>query len=358
MTRTKKKHMRLPNGFGQITCLKGNHRKPYRVMITIGFNEQGRPIAKLLKPKSYFETYNDAYMALMTYHQDPYNLEENISLGEVYDRWSEEHFKRVSEARIRAIKQAYKYLSELSLLPIREIKPVMIKDLLNDLPKSTIPLTKSVLNMIFDYAMEYELVSKNAARIAKVDEHYRPTGHQTFTDAEIKILWENINDEVVRWLLIQCYTGLRPGELIDLKVENIFLNEGYMIGGLKTEAGINRRIPIHVAIQDLMAKQLEISAKYGSKYLLVSENGQEIKYQPYRLALKNLCSKYHLNDHQAHDPRKFFVTEAKKYQLDEYAIKLIVGHRIDDLTERVYTERPVEWLISEVNKIPTLFVHA
>jgi len=358
MTRTKKKHMRLPNGFGQITCLKGNHRKPYRAMITIGFNEQGRPIAKLLKPASYFETYNDAYMALMLYHQDPYNLEENITLAEVYERWSEEHFKKVSEARIRTIKQAYKYLSSLSEQPIREIKPVMIKDLLNSLPKSTIPLTKSVLNMIFDYAMEYELVSKNAARIAKVDERYIPTSHQTFTDDEIKILWENITDETVRWLLIQCYTGLRPGELVDLKVKNIFLDQGYMVGGLKTKAGIDRRIPIHTDIRELIAKQLEISAKFGSEFLIVSENGLDIKYQPYRLALKNLCSKYHLSDHKAHDPRKFFVTEAKKYQLDEYAIKLIVGHQIEDITERVYTERPVEWLISEVNKIPTLFVHA
>ena len=57
-------------------------------------------------------------------------------------------------------------------------------------------------------------------------------------------------------------------------------------------------------------------------------------------------------EHKAHDPRKFFVTQAMKYQLDEYAIKLIVGHAIEDLTEKVYTERSFDWLYSEICKIP------
>ena len=47
-----------------------------------------------------------------------------------------------------------------------------------------------------------------------------------------------------------------------------------------------------------------------------------------------------------------FVTLAKKAEMDEYALKRIVGHKIDDLTERVYTRRTVEWLISELDKIP------
>ena len=43
---------------------------------------------------------------------------------------------------------------------------------------------------------------------------------------------------------------------------------------------------------------------------------------------------------------------AKKANLDEYAIKRIVGHHIDDLTERIYTERSVDWLKNEIMKIP------
>lgn len=56
--------------------------------------------------------------------------------------------------------------------------------------------------------------------------------------------------------------------------------------------------------------------------------------------------------HKGHDGRKTFVTMAKKAKLDEYAIKRIVGHHIDDLTERIYTERSLDWLKSEIEKMP------
>ena len=56
-------------------------------------------------------------------------------------------------------------------------------------------------------------------------------------------------------------------------------------------------------------------------------------------------------EHRPHDPRKQFVTICKKYKVDEYTIKRIVGHAIDDITEKIYTDRDKNWLINEVKKI-------
>ena len=62
----KKKHMRLPNGFGQISEVRGrNLRKPFRAMVTAGRTDEGKPIVCPLRPVAYFETYNEAYEALM-----------------------------------------------------------------------------------------------------------------------------------------------------------------------------------------------------------------------------------------------------------------------------------------------------
>ena len=55
--------------------------------------------------------------------------------------------------------------------------------------------------------------------------------------------------------------------------------------------------------------------------------------------------------HRAHNPRVHFVTQAKKYGVDEYAIKYIVRHQIADITEKVYTKRDIGWLQSEIEKI-------
>lgn len=51
------KHMRLPNGFGQISKIKNKKlRNPYRAMVTVGKTPEGKPIVKPLKPVAYFKT--------------------------------------------------------------------------------------------------------------------------------------------------------------------------------------------------------------------------------------------------------------------------------------------------------------
>lgn len=42
-----------------------------------------------------------------------------------------------------------------------------------------------------------------------------------------------------------------------------------------------------------------------------------------------------------------------KYNTRKEVIKYIVGHKIKDLTERVYTKREIEWLQNEILKIPS-----
>ena len=50
-------------------------------------------------------------------------------------------------------------------------------------------------------------------------------------------------------------------------------------------------------------------------------------------------------------PQSPFYHAGKKYGVDEYAIKYIVGHQISDITEQVYTKRELSWLQSEIEKI-------
>ena len=49
--------------------------------------------------------------------------------------------------------------------------------------------------------------------------------------------------------------------------------------------------------------------------------------------------------------RHTFITKAKACNMDEYILKLIVGHSIEDITEKVYTHRTIEQLKAEMDKI-------
>lgn len=352
----KKRRRRLPNGFGRITELKGqNLRCPFRAMVTVGKDEFGKPIGQLLKPKAYFATYNEAYEALLEHHKNPYIADTSITFAQLYEKWSNEKFKTVTPSSVRTISCAYAKCEMLYDIPLDRIRPGQIKDCINACQSPHIKSRiKSICNLMFDYALEYGYAEKNYARMFEVscDEvTSHAKSHMIFSDKEMQILWEHKDDYYVRMILIQCYTGFRPAELCELKNENINLEQRYIVGGGKTKAGTDRIVPIHSKIYDLIS---ELASR--KDYLFSCDDtvrtSKKMTYDKYRHRFDRVVKDLHLDpEHSPHDGRKHFITLCKKYNVDEYAIKRIVGHEISDLTERVYTERSVEWLLSEVNKI-------
>jgi integrase len=81
-------------------------------------------------------------------------------------------------------------------------------------------------------------------------------------------------------------------------------------------------------------------------------NSTMLTYDRYKKGFIRIRDELRLNpQHRPHDGRMHFVTVAKKYGVDEYAIKYIVGHVISDITEKVYTKREFDWLKEEMEKI-------
>ena len=216
--------------------------------------------------------------------------------------------------------------------------------------------------MMFDYAVEYELTDRNYARNfvvskdLKKDIEMNQKPHISFSDKEMKALWENISKvEGVDIVLIQCYTGFRPRELCNIKLTDVDLKSKNITGGMKTKAGIDRTIPVHDAILGLVERRYNDAKANGMDYLInITKNGflVPLEYRDYLKLFQNIISQLGLNPlHRPHDPRKHFVTMAKKYNLDEYAIKYLVGHSINDITEKIYTDREPDWLRTEMQKI-------
>ena len=349
----KRRRRRLPNGFGQITEIKNrNLRNPFRAMVTVGKDSNGKPICKLLEPKAYFRTYNDAYAALLEYNQNPYDVEKDITVQELYDRWAPEYLKPLSISSVRMFKATWAYCEPLYDMKVADVRARHIKGCMDaeNVPDSLRSRIKSVFNLLLDYALEYEIVDRNYSRsfnmtVKPKDEEVK-LPHIPFSDEEMNILWRNVYDlEFVDVILIQCYSGWRPQEMCLLTLDNINLEEGSFVGGIKTEAGINRAIPIHSRIRHLVERKYK---ETNSNYLL----GKKFTYGQYRYRFDRVVKKLNLNPaHRPHDPRMHFITTAKRYKVDEYAIKYMVGHAIDDLTEKVYTKRDMSWLKEEIENI-------
>ena len=56
-------------------------------------------------------------------------------------------------------------------------------------------------------------------------------------------------------------------------------------------------------------------------------------------------------EHKPHDTRHTFITKAKESNMNEYVLKMIVGHAITDITEATYTHRTLDDLQKEMLKI-------
>lgn len=367
------KRRRLPNGFGQISEIKNsNLRKPFRAMITVGKDMNGRPICQPLKPQAYFETYNDAYTALVEYHKDPYNIKPTISMDELFNMWFETLSKDHDRHYLNGMQNRWRYLTplhkcEVASIRVRHVKQsideaFIVRDGKNIKASPDVRnKCKTMLNLLLDYAVEQGIIEHNYARDCQLRSltsgDYEPQSHIAFTEDELELIRKHVKDfPNADALLINCYTGWRPQELCLLKLKDTDIKNWTLTGGLKTENGRNRIVPVHSKIQPLVLAKYQVAQSIGSEYLFnyydSIHHSHALSYHRYYDDFCSIRDALNLNpDHRPHDARKTFITLAKKYHVDEYAIKRLVGHSIRDLTESVYTERDPEWLREELEKI-------
>lgn len=374
------KRKRLPNGFGSITEIKGkNLRNPFWVRVCVGKTDFNRPILKPLKPQAYFLTYNEAYQALVDYNRNPYDLENDLLVEQLYKKWSDSYLNKCDESYVRTITSAWAYCSSIYQMRAKDVRARHIKGVMDEgyrietrgkkkgekvFPSaSTKARIKSLFNLMFDYALEYEIVTMNYARAFDVsddiikEKEESKKNHIPFSEDELETLWDNVGKvKYVDWILIQCYMGWRPQELATLQLSEVNLTDWYMQAGMKTESGKQRIVPIHTQIRDLVKQNYDIAVSLGSPYLF-NDKGQlngsyKLTYDKYAHRFKKAIEQLNLNpEHRPHDPRNTFITRAKKAGVDEYALKEMAGHKILDITESVYTLRDLEWLRSDIEKI-------
>jgi integrase len=332
-------------------------------MVTVDKDDTGRPIAKLLKPVAYFPTYNAAYEALVEYNKDPYDLSRSVTMNELFNDWISNH--KVDKVKsIKNIKCAWAYCAQIYDIDVQTVRARHIRNLLDNpyktvgdekIPASpvTTKIIKNVLNQLCDWGVKYELMTRNYAREITLDVSRDISHHKSFTKEEMAVLWDKEKDDFrVKMILFQCYMGWRPSELIAIRKENIDFENMTITGGMKTEAGKNRVVPIHSKVQDIFNFLLDASGESEWLFPSPAKDLQPIGYTTYKGYFYKALAQCGLDtSHTPHDGRKQFVTMAKEADVNEYAIKRIVGHSIQDLTENTYTDRSIEWLRTEIEKI-------
>ena len=342
--------MRLPNGYGSVHRLPGNRRKPYRARVTVSWKTTKDNTKKQeYQTIGYFESKEAALLALAKFHKSPYDLKfSEITFAELYQLWSEEHFQSIVPSAKRVWEAAYHHSESLFSMKFREIRTLHLETAIGlaNVGNATKVRMKSLYSMMYKFAMKNDIVDKNYAALCRTPKVEKMYERVPFSDEEIGVLWKNLEVPYVDMILVGIYSGWRPRELVELETKNIDLENEIMIGGIKTEAGRDRVVPIHSAIYDL------IKSRYDAQHerIFLRDDGRIMTYDDYRNRFRKIMKLLGMN-HKPHDVRHTFVTLAKRYEVNEYALKLMVGHAIQDITEKVYTHRTAAELKKEIEKI-------
>lgn len=348
--------MKMPNGYGSVYKLSGKRRKPFIARKTTGWcvDASTGKAKQLYATVGYYATRAEALQALAIYNEDPYDLHaDTITFEDVYKKWSEEHFQEVTASSVRSWISAYNHSAPLHKMRFKDIRPVHMERAIKgaEVGSATKGRMKSMYNLMYRYAMKHDIVDRDYAALCDGVKREQPKIiREPFSDEELAALWSEESFPFVDTVLIGIYTGFRPQELAELKIADVDLEAKTMRGGLKTDAGRNRVVPIHSKIFSLVNRNYEKSATQNCEKLFLDENDAPLTYDKYRNRFIKVMQ--HMKQtHKPHDTRHTFITMAKAANMDEYILKLIVGHAIRDVTEDVYTHRTLEQLHAEIEKI-------
>ena len=339
----RKRKMRLPNKYGGVVYLGANRRRPYGARITIGWDKNKKQKYKYL---GYFEKWEEALSCLADYYKNPYDpTNKKTPLNDIWTEWSEKHAENVSKSSMNIYKNAYKKLERYYQTPIAEIRASHIQVIIDNEAFSSARIIKIVVGLLFEFAIKKEIVDKNISDLLELPKKQSSKKKKSpFTLEEINLIESKEGEIHADMLIILLYTGLRITELLEFETDKIDLANRIMVGGIKTDAGINRTIPIHQRIIPI------IERVKGEKYLFQSPRGKKYLYSNEGLKLNRYLKSLGLN-HTIHETRHTFISQCDRLGINKITLKRIVGHSTKkDITDDIYTHKSLEDLIEAIDK--------
>jgi integrase len=339
--------MKLQNGAGSIVCLDKTgkkRRKPYAVRVTAGWKD-GKQQRKYI---GYYATQAEALMALAEYHKGGINLDLNsITVNELFDLWIKRIEKKdLSDSVRRTHLMSKSRFGALGNQKVRDVKAAHWQNWIDniDLKPNSKRKIRGTVHQMLEYALKNDIVTKNYATGLEVDGKSEKVG-AIFTTDEVKTLWKHQDNPDVRQLLIMIYTGMRIGELLSIHKDQINFEERYIRGGIKTDAGKDRIIPLHHKIVPLVKEQLG-----DNTWLVQNPVGNALSYRSASLRYNTIMTELGMQ-HKPHDCRKTAVSIMHSANIPMEVIRIIVGHSGNGVTEKVYLFKQANELVEYTDKI-------
>ena len=296
LIRAKPAREKRPNGTGNVYA-RGKTWTARVVDHYVETTDNKSGLRPVWKTKGGFKTKRDALNYLPTLAATPIGERKKAPTLQTYwQSYEKNELVHLSISKQVAYRGAWKKLSSIAYLPVTALTVTVVRDTVESVASSyyTARDCKVLLNHLFKLAGADGWVSKDIPSyivLPKMDEKER----QVFTEKEQESLWRlyESGDLDAAIPLVMIYTGMMPGELQTLRVDQIDILSQKITGvGMKTK--VRRESPVFLpndiipVIQDLISNAqpsgylfARVEKKWYDRYYAALEKAGCRRLEPY-----------------------------------------------------------------------------
>lgn len=336
-----RRHRPRARSEGSIVKLSGKRRLPYwaRGPAEYDGNTVTRPSLGC------YATYAEAAEALGRSKYAPKSTPaEIITLSTMYDRFISSHYHdALSPSAQSSHRTAWKHLSPCANTPIHSINKETFQMPIDELARhglkrETLAKVRNLCSLLCKEAMGLGLMTVNYGQLVQLPKADKST-ILPFSSAELKLIWSKSDsgDKRAMAVLLMCYTGMRPGEMLGLRIEQHLHRANsyrYFRTGSKTEAGRNRIIPIPSIISHIVTNLVNGRTEGP---LVAAEQGGHYRLDNWRPRCFNtLMEELHISSHVPYSCRHTYADLQKRRQVAPEIMMEVMGHEDYAITVEHY----------------------
>lgn len=249
--------------------------------------------------------------------------------------------------------------STFGYLSLGSINPMELEkwqnQLLQKFKKGTVQRYRSVFYSILEKAFFNDLIIKNPFKkvlAPKMQKNQKVEEIEPFSRTELSIILQNSNGYMKNFIKLMVSTGMRPGEIIALKWEDIDFSKKIIKvektrlrskkdtepvdGYTKTSASDRKVDLLHNALKALDAQQ-ELTG-YQQYVFLNSSKNPFYNHDIVSLNFKNILKQSGVKERVLYNLRHTFASQMISQGIDIVWVSRMLGHKDVSITLKIYTK--------------------
>jgi integrase len=250
----------------------------------------------------------------------------------------------------------------------QNVQPFFNQELASGKSARYVQMMREVLSSALTQAMREDLVMRNVARLVTLPTAERPDIKPWKADEALRFLEVSADDPLHAAFVILVYYGLRKGEVLGLRWQDIDYEESLLkinqqlqsVGGklftgpVKTSAG-KRELPllevVGMALEGRRRAQIEQQRVAGdfwqgddtvSGLIFTTSSGLPIEPRNFNRSFHRICAQHGIRRIRVHDVRHTLATLLMNLRVPARQAQLILGHANISTTQLIYQHGDME----------------